>query len=120
MLELRRYLRRLGPYPSLFLLAVPLALVELLKLAAVFVFGSGHWITGAVVMIFAYAASLLVVERLFRIVKPKLMKLPWFAALWKWVTRRWAWIFNRSRANAKHGQRALRRFLNQGASVNGP
>ena len=30
----------------------------------------------------AYAASLLVVERLFRIVKPKLLMLPWFARSW--------------------------------------
>lgn len=33
-------------------------------------------------IIFAYAASLLVVERLFTMVKPKLLKLHWFARLW--------------------------------------
>ena len=35
-------------------------------------------------MICAYAASLLVTERLFSIVKPKLLKLPWFATIWHW------------------------------------
>jgi hypothetical protein len=30
----------------------------------------------------AYAVSLLVVERLFGVVKPKLMTLGWFAKLW--------------------------------------
>ena len=30
----------------------------------------------------AYAISLLLVERLFSIVKPKLLTLPWFARLW--------------------------------------
>jgi len=35
-------------------------------------------------MLFAYAGSLLAVERLFKIVKPKLMTLHWFAAAWKW------------------------------------
>jgi hypothetical protein len=34
--------------------------------------------TGTGMMIAAYAASLLVVERLFKIVKPKLMTLNWF------------------------------------------
>lgn len=33
----------------------------------------------------AYATNLLVVERLFPIVKPKLMKLSWFAHLWTWL-----------------------------------
>ncbi|SFK00697.1 hypothetical protein SAMN05216525_14743 [Bradyrhizobium sp. Gha] len=30
-----------------------------------------------------YAFSLLVVERLFVMVKPKLLMIPWFAKLWK-------------------------------------
>jgi hypothetical protein len=37
-------------------------------------------------MIAAYTASLLVVERLFKIVRPKLMNLGWFATIWMWVT----------------------------------
>jgi hypothetical protein len=35
-------------------------------------------------IVVAYAASLLLVERLFMIVKPKLLRLPWFARLWDW------------------------------------
>jgi hypothetical protein len=81
---LRRYIQSLRPYPSLFLLAVPLAIIEPFKLAAVFVFGSGHWVTGSVVMLCAYAFSVLVVERLFKIVKPKLLMLSWFLVIWTW------------------------------------
>jgi hypothetical protein len=33
----------------------------------------------------AYATSLLLVERLFRIVKPKLIRFSWFASLWTWL-----------------------------------
>jgi len=80
----RRSIEGLGSYQSLALLAVPVSLVEPLKLVAVFVAGKGHWITGTVMIILAYAASLLVVERLFVIVKPKLLKLRWFARLWSW------------------------------------
>jgi hypothetical protein len=82
--RLRRYIERLGPYQSLVLLLIPTSLVEPLKLIAVAVAGEGHWITGTVTIVVAYAASLLLVERLFRIVKPKLLTLPWFARLWDW------------------------------------
>jgi hypothetical protein len=82
--RLRRFIEGLGPYQSLVLLAIPTALVEPLKLVAVAVAGEGHWITGTVMIIAAYAASLLVLERLFLIVKPKLLTLPWFGRLWTW------------------------------------
>jgi hypothetical protein len=42
--------------------------------------------TGTGMMIAAYAVSLLVVERLFKIVKPKLITLNWFSALWTGFT----------------------------------
>ena len=82
--RVRRSIEGLGPYPSLLVLAVPMSLIEPLKLAAVAIAGKGHWLAGTVIIVCAYAASLLVVERLFRIVKPKLLKLPWFARLWNW------------------------------------
>jgi hypothetical protein len=80
--RLRTGIERLGPYQSLALLAVPVCIVEPLKLAAVALAGEGRWFTGVAVIIAAYAASLVLVERLFRIVKPKLLKLHWFAKLW--------------------------------------
>jgi hypothetical protein len=84
--HLRHQIERLPPYPALLLVAVPLAVVEPLKLATLFIVGKGHWITGGIVMICAYAISLFVTERLFKIVKPKLLTLPWFATLWAWFT----------------------------------
>jgi hypothetical protein len=85
MTSARGYIERLGPYQSLLLLSIPTGLVEPLKLIAVAVAGEGHWITGTVMIIVAYGFSLLFVERLFQIVKPKLLSLPWFARLWNWV-----------------------------------
>jgi hypothetical protein len=76
--------RSLGPYRSLTLVLVPLSIVGPLKLIAVAVAGDGHWMAGAAMVAGAYAASLLFVERLFRLVKPKLLTLPWFARLWRW------------------------------------
>lgn len=88
---MQRSIQHLGPYSSLALLAVPVALVEPLKLLAVVIFGTGHWITGTVMIMVAYALSLMVVERLFRIVKSKLLRLGWFAALWKRVVAAREW-----------------------------
>jgi hypothetical protein len=79
----RAWIEGLGPYQSLLLLIVPACLVEPMKLAAVAVAGDGHWVTGTGMIIAAYAASLLLVERLFLIVKPKLLTLRWFASGWR-------------------------------------
>ena len=99
-MSLRRSIERLRPYPSLFLLALPAATVEPLKLAAVAVAGKGHWITGTVMIVVCYAFSLPVVERLLAIGKPKLLTIPWFAKLWK------GFVFLRMRAT-----RLLRRLF---------
>ena len=80
--SLSRFVRSLGPYQSLALLLVPVSVVEPLKLIAVAVAGEGHWIAGTAMVAGAYAVSVLFIERLFRLVKPKLLTLPWFARLW--------------------------------------
>jgi hypothetical protein len=82
--RLRRLVEGLGPYQSFALLLVSIGLVEPLKLIAVAVAGDGHWIIGTVMIVAAYAAGLLLVDRLFVVVKPKLLTLPWFARLWRW------------------------------------
>ncbi len=78
-------LRRLGPYQSLLVVALPLCLVEPSKLVAVAVLGEGHWITGSAMIVAAYTISLLLIERLFVITKPQLLKLRWFARFWAMV-----------------------------------
>jgi hypothetical protein len=97
---LRRQIERLPPYPSLFILAVPLAVVEPLKLATIFIAGEGHWITGGLVLLFAYAVSLFVTHWLLRVVKPKLLTLPWFARSWAWFIaarkKTWRWVSKRA------------------------
>jgi hypothetical protein len=56
--SVHRFLNRLGPYQSLLILAIPLAIVEPLKLVALFVIGEGHFIAGVLAMICAYAFKL--------------------------------------------------------------
>jgi len=74
-----------GPYLSLILVFVPLLLLPL-KLVALVLAGKGHWISGTGILIAAYAVSLLLVERLFKVLKPKLLTLNWFAESWTWAT----------------------------------
>jgi hypothetical protein len=82
-MSLKKTIEGFRPYPSLLLLALPTATVEPLKLVAVALAGKGHWISGTVMIAACYAVSLLVVERLFAIVKPKLLTIPWFATVWQ-------------------------------------
>jgi hypothetical protein len=91
----RHAIERLGPYPSLLLIAVPLAIVEPLKLLLVVLAGNGHFITAAIAVICAYAVSLFVTHRLFGIVKPKLLTLPWFATCWNWFVVARTQLFKR-------------------------
>jgi hypothetical protein len=81
---IRRWMQGLGPYASLVVVGVPLAIVEPLKLVAAVVAGTGHWLTGTITIVCAYLVSLFFVERLFVIAKPKLLTLHWFAVGWNW------------------------------------
>ena len=98
--RLRRQIEQLPPYAALLILAGPLAVVEPLKLATIFIAGEGHWITSALVMLFAYAVSVFLTHWLFVVVKPKLLTLPWFARGWaRFVTLRdktWRWVAKRA------------------------
>jgi hypothetical protein len=78
----RVWIEGLGPYPSLALLVAPACLVEPAKLVALAIIGEGHWMTGALGIAAAYGFSIFLIERLFTIVKPKLLRLRWFAKLW--------------------------------------
>src|SRR3954452_19943344 len=105
----RRHLQRIGPYPSLLLLLLPLLLVEPLKLLALIVAGNGHWLTGTAMLVAAYAASLLVIERLFRVLKPKLMMMGWFAKLWRGCVALRTRLLGGSSFGEKTGFEKLRR-----------
>jgi hypothetical protein len=77
----RRKIQQFGPYKSLTVLLVPLLIVEPVKMTGVAFVGLGHWIGGACMIVGAYAAGILVVDRLFRVVKSKLYTMRWCALL---------------------------------------
>ncbi|MEA2982612.1 MAG: hypothetical protein QOF09_4435 [Alphaproteobacteria bacterium] len=84
MRSIRQWLKRRSPYQALAILAVPFAVVELSKVVALAVVGKGHWLTGTTVMAVAYALSIFVIERMFKIMKPQLLALSWFSQAWRW------------------------------------
>jgi hypothetical protein len=86
-MRLRKAIEQLPPYPSLVLLGIAWLIVESTKLAALALAGEGHWLGGASFLVCAYGAGALGTERLFVIVKPKLLKLVWFASIWRYASR---------------------------------
>lgn len=70
---------RQSPLAVLVILAVPLVIAEPLKLLGVVLIAAGHAVTGLVLLAFAYLASFLLIERIYRAGKPKLMTMPWVA-----------------------------------------
>jgi hypothetical protein len=72
----------LGPYESIMLLAVHLIVVEPLRVVALITIAGRKWVVGSGMLVAVYGASVLGVEKLFKIVKPSLLSLGWFSNLW--------------------------------------
>ncbi len=77
----------LPPYAVLTILGVPLIGVEPLKLLGLVWMGSGRWLSGLLLLGFAYAASFLVVERIYHAGREKLMQIGWFSVVMGFVIR---------------------------------
>lgn len=84
-----RWVAGLGPYPSLILVLVPLALLEPAKPVGAWLFATGRPMGGAAVIVGAELVKITLVERLFHVAKPKLLTIGWFA--WGYV-RVTAWL----------------------------
>ena len=118
--RLRSVLEVLTPYQALVVLAVPFLILEPLKLLALVVIARGHVVTGTAGLVGLHGLSLLSTERLFAVVKPKLLTIGWFAYLWGYVvlirdhlirsvrsSRIWALVLDVRRIAAVAGKRVL-------------
>ncbi len=87
---------RMPAYGVLVLLAVPFAGAEPAKIYAIYLIGSGHKLTGLMILAAAYFVSVVVVDRIFHAGKSRLLTIPWFAKLWSWISaykdRLFAWM----------------------------
>ena len=96
----------LGPYPSLVLVLVPLALLEPAKPVGAWLFATGRPLAGAAVIGGAELVKITLVERLFHIAKPKLLTIGWFARGYGRVTAWLAWL--KETAPVRAARRLLR------------
>ncbi|WP_434619029.1 hypothetical protein [Azospirillum sp. B2RO_4] len=100
-----RWVAGLGPYPSLILVLVPLALLEPAKPVGAWLFATGRPMAGVAVIVGAELVKITLVERLFHVAKPKLLNIGWFAWGYVRVTAWLAWLKETAPA------RAARRLL---------
>jgi hypothetical protein len=96
--RLHAWIVSLRPYPTLFLFAVPVIVLEPVKPVAVYLAGTGHVATGTIVLVVGEILKLVLVERLFSVSRDKLMSIPAFAwCYWKyraikdWIISAEAW-----------------------------
>lgn len=94
----RKWIGSLGPYPSLALFAVPLIVLEPVKPVAAYLIATGRLALGIMTLVVGELLKLVVVERLFKLCRRKLLKIPLFAwgyGYWRqgvdWLVSMKAW-----------------------------
>lgn len=107
--RLGAWIASLPAYVVLFLLLVPFAFAEPAKIFALYLMGTGHVVSGLILIVIAYLVSLLVVERLYHAGREKLHTIPWFARLMDWLTALRDRFLDWARATA--AWRAARRLV---------
>jgi hypothetical protein len=86
-LRIVRWIKSLGPYQSLFLFIVPLIILEPVKPLSIYLISTGRQIGGVLFLIIGETIKILVLERIFRITRPKLMSFRAFAWAYYRVTQ---------------------------------
>jgi hypothetical protein len=77
--RLRKWIGSLGPYPSLALFAVPLIVLEPVKPVAAYLMATSQIAAGITMLVVGELLKLVIVERLFKLCRRKLLKIPIFA-----------------------------------------
>jgi hypothetical protein len=83
----RDRIRSLGPYPTLALFLVPLIILEPVKPVALYLLGTGHYVSSMLVLVIGEVLKITLVERLFHLGRDKLMSIPAFAWAYQFVMR---------------------------------
>ena len=97
-IRLRRWIGSLRPYSSLALFAVPIIVLEPVKPVAAYLIATGQIAAGVTVLAIGEILKLVIVERLFKLCRRKLLKIPLFAwgyGHWRqgvdWIVSMRAW-----------------------------
>lgn len=90
--KLTRVIERLGPYTTLALFVVPVAVLEPAKPVGLYLIAEGHFVHGVIVIAAAKLLKIVIVERIYHIGQPKLMTIPLFARAHDFVTGWFDWF----------------------------
>ncbi|MDX2308265.1 MAG: hypothetical protein NW216_08515 [Hyphomicrobium sp.] len=96
------WVARLPPYPALLLFALPGAILLPVKFAALWLLAGGHVVSATLLFAVAKIVSTAIVARIFLLVRPALLTIPWFRRAYEvfmpWKTymverirRSWVW-----------------------------
>lgn len=116
--RLEVWLQGLPPYGALCAFVLPSCLIFPLKIAAVYLVATGHFVTAALMLIGAKVVGTAILARIFILTQPNLMRIGWFARLyntlmpWKdalfaYVRATWVWRY--ARLLKAQMKRAMRR-----------
>ena len=75
----------LGPFWAATLFLIPIAFIEPIKIFALFLMGTGHFVAGALVFLSLKIFGTAALAWLFRICRPALLTVRWFARTHDWV-----------------------------------
>ncbi|MGN6388714.1 MAG: hypothetical protein ACTHL1_04320 [Burkholderiaceae bacterium] len=82
---LEKRIAALSPYPAVALFALPGLLLFPVKILAVVMIATGHPLSGLALIAAAKIGGTLLVAWIYRLVRPRLLALAWFARLYAWT-----------------------------------
>jgi hypothetical protein len=108
-----RLIAALPPNGALCVLAVPMLLLEPVKLAALYWIASGRLLAGATVLVAAKIFGMAVILRLHAIAEPKLLSIDWYKRLHDRVLgwRRWIYLSVMAHGGLRDALRRAKIFL---------
>jgi hypothetical protein len=111
--RVERLIAALPPYGALCVLAVPMIVLEPVKLLALWWIASGSLVAGAALLVAAKIAGMAVILRLHALAEPKLMSIAWYKRIYDWVLalRRRIYLSVMSRGPVRHALRRIRTIL---------
>jgi hypothetical protein len=86
--RLEQRVRAMPPWAAVAIFLLPVVMLLPVKLLALLLFGHGHYASGLALLAGAKLVGTALVARLFQLVQPTLMHVPWFAL---WYPRWTAW-----------------------------
>jgi hypothetical protein len=114
-LHVERLIASLPPYGALCVLAVPMIVLEPVKLLALWRIASGSLLAGAALLVAAKIAGMAVILRLHAIAEPKLMSIAWYKRVHDWVLalRRRIYLSVMSYATVRNALKRARTLLRE-------